>query len=47
MLKLEAFWPTVAQLIRSEQVPASRLAEISRLYPAFAAWFTKSGNIVP
>ncbi len=31
-------WPILADLIRSEQVPADRMAEIAKDYPAFWDW---------
>ena len=34
-------WPTIEQLILSEQIPAARIAELRRDHPKLAAWLDR------
>jgi hypothetical protein len=41
MLEDEAHWPTVLDLIVSDQIPVERIAEIVLEYPEFNAWWAR------
>jgi hypothetical protein len=41
LLQEPSQWPVVAGLITSEQLPPQRIAELSAMYPDFAAWLAQ------
>lgn len=41
MARDQRHWSTIEALILSEQIPASRIAELRRDYPRLAAWLDR------
>ena len=41
MAKDKRQWPTIWEMVASEQIPASRLAELRRTFPDLATWLDK------